>query len=935
MKLRRLLPAAAALLAAAIAVALGSSSGTAATPSSGTIGPTATSVTWQSPFYPASATAISTANGSTGTNPCPPPEADPLSLVCDQFMLTVDVPPTYWDTHSGGVQIKVEWPNNGVDDFDLFVYNQDGNEVAKDAGGNDPELAFVPNATGAYDVVVIPFTVVATQFTATATFISNDGGGILPARTSGGISFGPSTVVDFQRTEGEPINYIDRAGHDWVSGPFGTSTQLSFIQRSNDGGDQFNVVSPLGIRPTPPPGGGDTDIAVDDQGYDYFTDLEGLVKIEASVSNDDGQTWRKNPAAEATTVDDRQWFAIDNGATSAATDNTIFLAYRNETGAFILSSPGSTGAADPVGGLVYQNAATSATALTSGQRCGQLRFDPVKRDLYLPCFKADHVDLVHGPVNPGQRTGIAFTATELPGSPGHGAVDNLFPLVATDAAGNVYATWSDTADNNIYYTYSTDEGNTWAAPVLVNGGEARSNVMPWMQADAAGRVAIVWYGSPFRVDSDLMPSWFNNRQAASQYPWYGYVALLQNAASPTPTIYQTTFTEHPMHYGQICTGGIGCTVTGGDRSMADFFSVYFDSEGAMRIAYNDTTNHHHGAIVYEARQLAGPGGLAASVSHAAPANPAADPTGDAQSPHYAPATGPGASLPQFDFTQLALSQPNASTLRVRMTLKSLASLAPPAGKTSGFWMTRFQALSVGDQGEEAYRLFYVGAESQNGGPLQFFAGSGTSAQTNVPGNGCITNTPQNCKILEYPREVTATGSVSGNTITIDVPIEGGFGADRPINGATLYSVIAFSGGRNDATTDVYADLDSTRSFDYVIGSSIIPPPPSGSRTVTGGGSIAGTASDARFALNPDQRLHGKVSYVDDGAALTFKSTRITSLTFDDATHRATVKGTGVAAGQQVDFTVTVTDASVDTFSISLSSGYKRGGPLTKGNVTIH
>jgi hypothetical protein len=177
--------------------------------------------------------------------------------------------------------------------------------------------------------------------------------------------------------------------------------------------------------------------------------------------------------------------------------------------------------------------------------------------------------------------------------------------------------------------------------------------------------------------------------------------------------------------------------------------------------------------------------------------------------------------------------------------------------------------------------------------------------------------------------------VSGNTITIDVPVQGGFGADRPINGPTLFSVTAFSGGRSNSTTDIYSDLDSTRSFDYLLGSSIIPPAPSGKRSVTGGGAIAGTAGDASFALNPDQTLHGKVNYVDNGAGVNFRSTRITSLTFDDATHRATVKGNGVVGNQQVTFTATVTDASVDTFGIEVSTGYKRGGPLTRGNVTIH
>jgi hypothetical protein len=391
-----------------------------------------------------------------------------------------------------------------------------------------------------------------------------------------------------------------------------------------------------------------------------------------------------------------------------------------------------------------------------------------------------------------------------------------------------------------------------------------------------------------------------------------------------------------MHFGQICTGGLGCTITNGDRSMADYFSIYFDKAGAIRVAYNDTTNQHHGASVFEARQIAGPGGYGGTIFTPTPGNPMPDATGDAQSPHYAPVTGAGASLPQYDFTKLTVSQPNASTLRVQMSLKSLAALAPPAGKTSGFWITRFQALSAGDQGENAYRIFYVGARSQNGAPPTYFAGSGTASQSGVPGNGCVTNTPDNCKLVGYPAETTATGSVTGNTLTIDVPVQGGFGANRPIYGTTLYSVTAFSGGRNEVNGDVYLDVDSTRSFDYVLGTAPAQPP-TGARHVTGGGSIGLSSSDGGFALNPDESLHGKVNYTDQNAGVALKSTRITSLTFDDATHRAQVKGTGVSGGQQVEFTVVVTDNgnSGDTFSIKLDKGYNRSGTLTQGNVTIH
>jgi hypothetical protein len=139
-----------------------------------------------------------------------------------------------------------------------------------------------------------------------------------------------------------------------------------------------------------------------------------------------------------------------------------------------------------------------------------------------------------------------------------------------------------------------------------------------------------------------------------------------------------------------------------------------------------------------------------------------------------------------------------------MSLASLNSLQPPVGKTSAFWLTRFQALSVGDSGEEAYRIFYVGAESTGGLTPTFFAGTTT----------CTDTTPQNCKVVNYPAQQQVTGHVCGNTLVADVPLSG-FG--DPISGPLLYNVTALSGGRN-GPDDLYADVDATRSFDYVLGS---------------------------------------------------------------------------------------------------------------------
>jgi hypothetical protein len=924
------------LLILAALMLVGPTAVPAATPAGGSIGPTpGSAVTWTGGPY-------------VLPTPLPdvcPPDSDPLSVRCDHFSLTVNVPTSYWATHTGGADIQITW-GSADDDFDLYVYDNTGNLVGQSASGGTTSERFLLQGANSdqspYEVRVVPFLTAAATYNGSATFISQEGAAPNPPRSTGGLVFSPpATVVDAQRTEGEPVNWLDPIdGSYWESGPWGISTQQSFIHRSADGGNQFNIDSPIGTRPDPAgPGGGDTDIVTDDQGNAYFTDLESLLNLDCAVSNDHGQSWRRQSLCVHNVGDDRQWFTIDNGATGAATDNIVFLGYREELGTHIYYSPGSTGPTDPVGGFVYLNSADTELPLSENPRCGQIRFDPVLRNIYYPCSATDHVELTigHVPATGVPLLGIHYHNVQLPASPGGGNVDDLFPVVATDAAGNVYMAWVDTNDNNVYYSYSTNGGETWAAPVQVSGGDAYSNVMPWIQAGAAGKIAVVWYGSPSNIDSDFMPSWYNSRQAATAFKWYGYASLISNAASATPTFAQTRFTDQPMNYGQICTGGIGCTISGGDRTMADFFAVFLDpSDGAMRIVYNDVTTQHHGAHVFEARQVAGPSAKGGTVSRTVPSNPVSDPTGDAQSPHYT-LGGPGPNLPAFDLTNLKLSQPNPATLRVQMTLAGNPALAtPPTGKTSSLWLTRFQALSQGDEGEEAYRLFYVGAEKPAGGSMTFFAGSGNSNNNGVPGDGCVNTTQENCKVVQYPNEVAATGSISGNVITIDVQLDGGFGAGRPILENTIRNVTALSAGRSNDSSDFYADLDATKAFDYPLRSRPAPPPPAPCK-VTGGGTIPGTAgADGRFSLNVLENLKGKVDYRDTGAAVNFRSTRLLRVACSGTA--AQIEGEGTNNGSATTFIVNVADngesGTTDTFSIAIG-GYSKSGTLTSGNIQVH
>jgi hypothetical protein len=718
-----------------------------------------------------------------------------------------------------------------ANDITLELYDPSGALKVHGDGATSPETVRYQSPDlqdGTWNVQVCPFSggVIAAPYTYTGTYATSNvpvtqvettpgsgtggaGGTPTPTYVSGKLIFSPATVIDPQRTEGEPLNFLDpKSNTYWESGPWGTTTQQSFIHRSTDNGLEFHIDSPVGLRPDALPGGGDTDITVDDQGNHYFVDLEALVNLGTSVSNDDGNTWRKNPLAVQNAAVDRQWYTIDNGPTASAADNTVFLGFHETAvGTFIYSSPGSTGPTDPVGGLVWQSASAKAPLpLAADATCAQLRFDPKYRNLYYACNEGDHVRVTIGHVAPGQRTGIQFHNVSLPVSPGGGGPGHLFPAFAVDSGGNVYAAWIDTNDNGVYYSASTDQGESWTSPVRVSTSPANTAEFLWAQAGAAGNLAVAWYATDTAGQPDSFPSWANDPQGATAIKWWGYAATVANAASLSPTIAQQRFTEKPMHYGQICNQGIGCTVSGGDRTMADYFALNFDSKGAIRIVYNDTTSQSHGAHLYEVRQLQGKTTTGKSVKDAVPKSPMNDVAGDAQWPHYSP-IGAGPNQPQLDLTNVELRTPSPSMLRVKMTVANLSGMLPPPGKANAVWLTRFQALSVGDFGEQAYRIFYVGAESTGGQAPQYFAGSTT----------CTDTTPGACKVVDYPRTMAATGRVCGNTISVDVPTNGGFGIGLPV-GNTLYNVTAFTFGRDDAN-DIYADVDASHAFDFALGGS--------------------------------------------------------------------------------------------------------------------
>src|SRR5207247_11044837 len=107
-----------------------------------------------------------------------------------------------------------------------------------------------------------------------------------------------------------------------------------------------------------------------------------------------------------------------------------------------------------------------------------------------------------------------------------------------------------------------------AAPVKVNNDKA-THYFPWIAAGTTGRVDFIWLTSPDTTPTD-----------AEQSPWSVAFAQTTNGTSGTPKFNQTSASSNVMHVGEICTVGIFCSVTGGNRHLADQISVVIDRAGS-------------------------------------------------------------------------------------------------------------------------------------------------------------------------------------------------------------------------------------------------------------------------------------------------------------------------------------------------------------------
>lgn len=424
-----------------------------------------------------------------------------------------------------------------------------------------------------------------------------------------------SPAADANATE--PYIAIDRSDGTvyvaWQSGG-------SHVARSDDGGRSFTVVHDQEDI-------GDVDIAVGglvDCAADaahlpaipctpsshrvYLTSLEQTplpLQTHLSYSDDRGVSWTTNDlAAVNPSFIDRPWLAVYPGA--SALSDKVYISYHDFTVSQI-SVVASSDGGETFGPSI--DVETSNPAAETESFCNTipsgLEVDPRTGEVYAQWITADPIQnaqgcdltqnqnfhqvwIAHsaGAVGAGPATVTTWDSHLVFDGPPSTNTDKIFADIAVDDAGNVYSVFPDNLaapDHfDIWLSHSSNKAVTWSTPVKVNSDKG-THFFPWIAAGSAGRVDFIWLNSPDYTPTD-----------AEQSPWYVTFAQTTNGTSATPKFNQTSASSSVMHVGGICTNGIFCTVTHGNRDLADSISIAIDRGGSAGLVWTDQGRVLHG-----------------------------------------------------------------------------------------------------------------------------------------------------------------------------------------------------------------------------------------------------------------------------------------------------------------------------------------------------
>jgi len=802
-----------------------------------------TSVQWTGTI-PANANPTSDCSQATGT------------VANDSHGITVHVPSTGYSGLKTTFSFQISWtPANPshdetLNDEILTVVSKEGDEADQSAtreigssdGSDTKETVVATNlAPGDYTVMACGFVnSVPQDYTGSLTASSvTQTSSTVSSASAQGLAFSAAVPADPQRDEAEPLIVSDKAGLLYTCGPTGFSNGADYAQVSTDGGDQFHLLG------TPPRGqqslggGGDCVVTTGElpnaQGnYQYaYAGLGALSGFSTSTSADNGHTLTSagidtnGGVTSNGALADRQWATFID-------DKTVLLSYNQQ-------QPRNTVVIKSTdGGLTYSPA--SAIAAPNPDFPGPMHWIPSLHTVVMPWTKGEQVNLAIS-----QDGGDTWTDCVVARGATVGGGTAGFATADVDSAGNVYVAWADKTD---YHTWlaslpaadvtgcnqsitdveATSDGEPtvqpgFTAPLQMDRDAVQTTVFPWVAAGGApGRVAVAFYGTT--QDGDPNTSTF---KAA----WDVYVSQTTNAFATTtaPSVGQVKATTHPFHYDSICLNGLGCDISGGDRSLADFFAITYNRKnGKLYVVFNRGNKRPDDAAGYVAApmvvtQIAGPsnGGTTLKVpaGRAVVRTSSTDPKGDALVPYSQLLTTPSpANHPAGDFTSAAISKDGKThgfTVTLKLANLSSTALSQAAGNGSLVWAWRF---TNGWQDAAAV------AKWSSAGGWSY----GYDDYTTDPGTCGGTGPGGKCEI--YPGKTAITGSVNQGTGTITLVVPASvlhpLGANdqygRPTQtvakaGSRFFDGTAFSFQNtlpDPSTQGWMTQLDNTPAFDFLL-----------------------------------------------------------------------------------------------------------------------
>jgi len=399
--------------------------------------------------------------------------------------------------------------------------------------------------------------------------------------------FGQRTVVDPTRSGTEPSLRIAPDGTVYVAAPCGldnSACKSGLLWRSDDHGRTFQLKDmglPLYLRGAGV-GSGDSELALPANGNVVYADL-WAGEVSVSTSMDRGESFLvTNPVGGAVPVVDRQWMEADG--------DTVYLAFQQlESGVYVVKSTDG-GVTFPFVSLALPR--VSSDGLWHVGIEGNLALG-ASHEVYMvyPMFRTGLDDptntlvpLFNTParimVAKSVDGGLTWTSSLVAQVPG--PVNNHFPALATDSAGNLYVAWSESrADGSgadIWFSRSLDGGQTWLAPLEVSASPQGDAHEVWIVAGAPGKVAIAYYGTDAAASH-------RTGSASDDALYYARLAYSLDATSATPAFSVMDADPAPVHQGDL------------GRSLFDFVTVRVDPTTG-RLAYVYASDYQTGPSDY-------------------------------------------------------------------------------------------------------------------------------------------------------------------------------------------------------------------------------------------------------------------------------------------------------------------------------------------------